>query len=179
MGGSDEPSNIMSLTIEEHADAHRILYEEHGLLEDFLAWKGLSGQMGKEEILKEIYAANARNMVEKRNRNGDWAPWNAGKTGIYSEESLEKMRKPKSEEHKENLRKPKKITDNMGIYERTDAIKKKTGEATKLRSTDPDYRKKLSDSQKNSRSVCCNCGMESNKANITRHEKICKSRQPI
>ena len=30
MGGTDDPSNLTQLTIEEHAEAHRILYEEHG-----------------------------------------------------------------------------------------------------------------------------------------------------
>lgn len=29
-GGSDDPSNIVVLTVEEHAEAHRKLYEKHG-----------------------------------------------------------------------------------------------------------------------------------------------------
>ena len=52
-GGSNDPSNIVELTIEEHAEAHRLLYEEHGKYEDWIAWKGLSGQIGKEEWLQE------------------------------------------------------------------------------------------------------------------------------
>jgi hypothetical protein len=51
MGGSDDPSNIIKLSIEEHAEAHRILWEEHGHKQDYYAWKGLSGALGKEEII--------------------------------------------------------------------------------------------------------------------------------
>ena len=43
MGGSNNPSNIVELTIEEHAEAHRVLYETHGCWQDRLAWLGLSG----------------------------------------------------------------------------------------------------------------------------------------
>ena len=53
-GGTDEPSNIVELTIEEHAEAHRLLYEKYGRDEDRLAWLGLSGQIGKDEILRQI-----------------------------------------------------------------------------------------------------------------------------
>jgi hypothetical protein len=50
-GGTNDPSNLIRLTIEEHAEAHRKLYEEHGRIEDYYAWKGLCGQIGKDEIL--------------------------------------------------------------------------------------------------------------------------------
>ena len=50
MGGSDDPSNIVELTTEEHALAHKKLYEEHGKKHDYVAWKALSGCIGKEEI---------------------------------------------------------------------------------------------------------------------------------
>lgn len=49
MGGTDDPSNLVELTVEEHAEAHRLLYEEHGKQEDYLAWRSLSGLIGKEE----------------------------------------------------------------------------------------------------------------------------------
>ena len=53
-GGSDDPSNIAHLNIEQHAEAHRVLYEEHGRWQDKLAWKGLSGSIGKDEIHSAI-----------------------------------------------------------------------------------------------------------------------------
>lgn len=51
MGGTDDPSNLIELTVEEHALAHKKLYEEHGNQEDFMAWHMLLGQMGKDEAL--------------------------------------------------------------------------------------------------------------------------------
>jgi len=53
MGGTDDSSNIVELTVEEHAEAHRKLYEQHGRWEDNLAYKALSGAIGKEEIILE------------------------------------------------------------------------------------------------------------------------------
>ena len=49
MGGSDDPSNIVELTIEEHASAHKILYEQHGHWQDMIAWKGLLGLLTSDE----------------------------------------------------------------------------------------------------------------------------------
>jgi hypothetical protein len=57
VGGTDDSSNIVELTIKEHAEAHRLLYEKYGRGEDRLAWLGLSGQIGKDEILKQISMA--------------------------------------------------------------------------------------------------------------------------
>jgi hypothetical protein len=57
MGGSDDPSNLIELTIEEHAEAHRKLYEQHGHWQDKVAWQGLLGLIGYEEIMEEMYAA--------------------------------------------------------------------------------------------------------------------------
>jgi hypothetical protein len=57
LGGTDDPSNLIELTIEEHAEAHRRLYEENGLLEDKLAWLGLSGIMKRKDIIREMQLA--------------------------------------------------------------------------------------------------------------------------
>ena len=54
MGGTDDPSNLVKLTIEEHAEAHKKLWETHGLWQDNIAWKALSGQLGKEKIIRQI-----------------------------------------------------------------------------------------------------------------------------
>jgi hypothetical protein len=52
MGGTDDPDNLIKLTIEEHAEAHRKLYDEYGKWEDFLAWKVLLGQINPPEASK-------------------------------------------------------------------------------------------------------------------------------
>lgn len=54
MGGTDDPSNIVELTVEEHAEAHRVLFETYGKKEDELAWKGLAGIIGKEKLIYEL-----------------------------------------------------------------------------------------------------------------------------
>jgi len=53
-GGTDDSSNIVYLTVKEHAEAHRKLYKKYGRWQDKLAYEGLSGQIGKEKIIKEI-----------------------------------------------------------------------------------------------------------------------------
>lgn len=51
-GGTDDQSNLVELTIEEHAEAHRLLYEQYNRQEDYLAWKGLGGLIGKDEMVR-------------------------------------------------------------------------------------------------------------------------------
>ncbi len=60
MGGTDDPSNLIELTVEEHADAHRLLWEKYGHKEDELAWKGLAGIIGKEELLHELFVMSGK-----------------------------------------------------------------------------------------------------------------------
>lgn len=48
-GGNDDSSNLMRVTIEQHAEEHRKLFEKFGREEDRIAWLALSGQIGKEE----------------------------------------------------------------------------------------------------------------------------------
>ena len=64
MGGTDHPDNLIELTVEDHAEAHRILYEQHGHWQDYCAWQALSGRMGKEEILR--YKQGMANKGKKR-----------------------------------------------------------------------------------------------------------------
>ena len=49
MGGTDDPSNLIKLTIEEHAEAHRKLYEKHRCWQDKVAWKGLLRLLSSDE----------------------------------------------------------------------------------------------------------------------------------
>ena len=53
MGGTDDPSNLIELTVKDHAEAHLWLWLKYSNPKDKLAWKGLSGQLNKEEIIKE------------------------------------------------------------------------------------------------------------------------------
>lgn len=44
MGGTDDPSNLIDVTREEHARIHKELYEKYGKLEDLGAYYLLNGQ---------------------------------------------------------------------------------------------------------------------------------------
>lgn len=53
-GGTDDPSNLVELTVEEHANAHKDLFEKYGRIQDKLAWQGLSGILNREEIIEQL-----------------------------------------------------------------------------------------------------------------------------
>ncbi len=65
MGGTDDPSNLIELTVEQHALAHKELYEKYGNKEDYLAWKGLEGTIGKEEIISIRCSIGGKKSIEK------------------------------------------------------------------------------------------------------------------
>jgi hypothetical protein len=67
MGGTDDPSNLVELTVEEHAEAHRILYEKYGHWEDKIAWEGLSGQITKQEAIKKLLSEAGKRGGSKHN----------------------------------------------------------------------------------------------------------------
>ena len=59
MNGTNDASNLIELTVEEHAEAHRKLFEEHGRWQDEIAWKALSGQITTAEAtIESIKKAN-------------------------------------------------------------------------------------------------------------------------
>ena len=75
MGGTDDPSNLVTITIEEHAEAHRILYQKYGKEEDLMAWLGLSGQASKQEITilgAKLGRLKTNKILEER-YGPDWA----------------------------------------------------------------------------------------------------------
>jgi hypothetical protein len=85
MGGTNDPENIIELTIEEHAKAHQLLWEEHGKREDWLAYQGLSKLIGREELLKEVLSmagkkggSNGKGVTGNR-KNGAIANWEKNK----------------------------------------------------------------------------------------------------
>lgn len=65
MGGTDDPSNLIKLTVEEHAEAHRKLWEEHGLWQDRLAWMGLSGMIDHQECIRLAQSEGSKTRLEK------------------------------------------------------------------------------------------------------------------
>ena len=45
MGGTDDPSNLVELTVRQHALAHKKLYKKYGKWQDKIAYQMLSGQL--------------------------------------------------------------------------------------------------------------------------------------
>lgn len=76
MGGTDDPSNIVELTVEEHAEAHKKLYEEHGNEFDRIAWKALEGMVKKEDIISDVLSESGKRGGAKGKGK---VPWNKGK----------------------------------------------------------------------------------------------------
>lgn len=85
MGGTDDPDNLIEMTVQEHAEAHRILYEKFNKHEDYVAWKALSAQIGKDEIMTEKARLGGYNRKNK-------TAWNKGMSIPRSVESIEKQR---------------------------------------------------------------------------------------
>ena len=108
IGGTDDPSNLIELTIEEHAEAHKKLWEEHGRWQDKLAWLGLAKLIGKEEHLHMLLSESKKNIPrdeatkEKIKQTKRLNPYH------HTEEHKKKMSKvlsgrKKSPEHKEKI----------------------------------------------------------------------------
>jgi len=115
-GGTDNESNLVYLTVEEHAEAHRLLHEQYGRQEDYLAWRGLAGLIGKDNMLREKMSLNS-------SRPGELNPF-YGKT--HSEET---KRKISEAQKRRKIERP----ESFKTYERTIEHKKSVGAATKSR----------------------------------------------
>ena len=83
MGGTDDPENLIELSVEDHAEAHRILYEKYGRWEDQIAWLGLSGQIGKEEVI--------RRMLSEAGKKGGAASNHVGHSIPHTESAKQKI----------------------------------------------------------------------------------------
>jgi hypothetical protein len=90
MGGTNDPMNLIELSIEEHAEAHRELWEFCGRWQDYVAWKCLSGQITCAEAIKE--AGRLANTGKKHTEEH--------KQKIR--EGVKKNKKPQSKESIEN-----------------------------------------------------------------------------
>ena len=146
-GGSNDPSNLVELTTEQHALAHKKLFFIYGRWQDELAYLGLSGMIGKEEIIRRTTSeANKGKTFSEETRQKMSA---AGKGRVFTEEhkrniskssnpyirtpehnamqSAKQKGKKFTEEHKRKLSEAKK-----GI-KRTEETKRKISEAGKKR----------------------------------------------
>ena len=104
MGGTDDPSNLVELTIEEHAQAHKKLFKQYGKIEDRLAYEGLLGMVGKEEIMKQLMSQPLTEDHKEKLRK----PKSSTKNYYGNTNAKSLKGKAKSEEHKKNISKGKR-----------------------------------------------------------------------
>lgn len=71
MGGTDDDSNLVKLTVEEHAQAHKLLWEQYGKEEDRIAWLALSGQASSSEVKKMRQRMGLERATETIRQNPD------------------------------------------------------------------------------------------------------------
>lgn len=96
MGGTDDPKNIVELTAQEHAEEHRILYEKYGKQEDYVAWKGLEKQIGKEDFFKKtssIGGLNNKNKPKSKSHKQKISESNKGHQSHWEKGDIEKKKK--------------------------------------------------------------------------------------
>jgi hypothetical protein len=144
MGGSDDPSNIIELTIEEHAEAHRKLYEEHGCWQDKVAWQGLSGIIPSKEVILEVQRnAASKPMTEETKKKISKSKTGSKQSSLHIENNRKAQTgKALSEEHKKHIR--ESLTGRVCSEEH----KKRVGEKMKGRVMSQEWKQKLSDSKK-------------------------------
>ena len=70
MGGTDDPSNLVELTVAEHAQAHKELYEKYGKTEDLCAYYMLSGKNLDPEFVKARASLGGIASYKKRKSAG-------------------------------------------------------------------------------------------------------------
>ena len=102
-GGSDDPDNLVSLSVTQHAMWHFAEWQRKGDVRDKLAWQGLAGIVGKEEIVIELTKLSKRFSGKKH--SNEWKESNSARMKEKHAENLqwrEQMRKLGKGRHKRN-----------------------------------------------------------------------------
>jgi len=123
VGGSNDESNLISLTIEEHAEAHRILFEQHGRWQDGVAWKSLSNQISCAEATK--LAQRLANLGPNNFFFGKFGDKNPmfGKRGVLSPHFGKKHSSETN--NKKRLALKNRSYEDLHGYEKSEEIKNK------------------------------------------------------
>ena len=70
MGGTDDPTNLIELTVKEHAEAHLNLYNQYNKKEDLCAYYMLSGKSQDPEFKKLVCSLGGIASLNKRKELG-------------------------------------------------------------------------------------------------------------
>lgn len=113
-GGTDDPSNLIELSVEEHAEAHRLLFEQYGRWQDWCAWKGLLGVVPKVELMKIMYQQNAVTTKEY---------WNSDKGEEKRQRLIERNKTKHKKIMEERWKNPTEAMKNRVCHGRTKGAK--------------------------------------------------------
>lgn len=118
MGGTDDPSNLVKVTLEQHINLHKQLWEDLGDIRDFYAWKGLEGRLSKEERIRlrcslggKIGGKKLLGIPKSESHKKTLSRVNLGKK--LTENCIAKIKYSLSGE-RSNLSKSYRITDPLG-----------------------------------------------------------------
>ena len=73
-GGTAAPENLIELSVANHAEAHRILWETYGRWQDKLAWKGLAGIIDREEVVRQVMIETWKTPERRAKAAETWTP---------------------------------------------------------------------------------------------------------
>jgi len=146
MGGTDDPSNLVYVTVEQHANLHKQLWEEFGHWQDELAYKGLAKLISHNEAT--LIAATKANL---------------GK--IFSEEHRRNI---------SEALKGQKFTEERKFKISQTRLSKKIPSSRKGINLSSETKDKLSSTAKSRQKVLCSCGKTVDVSNHARWHKKCQ-----
>lgn len=145
MGGTDDPSNLIEVSVEEHAELHFALYLEHGRWQDWVASQALSGQATHQDSTLEAIRHSSRQTCIKRNRENN---------PMKNPESARKAGEGAKRWWAEHPEARAKRAEEMRIINtgrvQTEEVKAKISAAAKARWSDPEKRAKQAEAIKKS-----------------------------
>lgn len=147
MGGSDDPSNLVQVTVEQHAQLHKQLWEEFGHWQDELAWKGLSQMIDKQELISKVISN-----THKGKKVSD-------ETRKKMSESQKGIKRPKSNEWK------KEHSDRM-LGEMNPMFGKSVIKSKKWKLSEDTKSKMKSKWKEREKITCCVCNKSMYKSNF-------------
>lgn len=149
-GGADDEANLTYLSAREHYICHLLLTRMHPEDEKlkYAFWCMVSMNNRKYKVSSRLFEEFRIKIAEMKRGTK------------HSQETLNKMSKPRSEEGKANMRKPKSDTSNMRKPKPKD-FGKKVSKALTGRKLDSNHAKKISEALKGKPKKevkCPNCG---------------------
>lgn len=157
MGGTDDPSNLIELTVKQHADAHLKLYQTYGKQQDEIAYKSLMGLITSEEARRLAVSAALKGIPKTESHKKTLSEsLKARYKSIGGHPNKGGSNPPCSSERKHKISQANKGNKSRTGIPHTEETKKSMSEACKKR---PIYK-------------CPKCGAQMQKQSIARHHGI-------